>query len=365
MLRQSEDRLADCRAILVRQTPHHAEVEPDDLTAAHPDVPRMRVGVEVAILDDLLDVILTEPLADAPHVDARRLESRHIVNLYAVDVLHDEHMLRRQMAIDLGTAYEVGILIRMAELLDVVRLHDEIHLLLGDRPKLIEHHAEIHDILRRTEDLQDARRTLQEHDVLAHDVVHARSLHLDDDLLTVQEHGAMHLRNRSRTQRFFINRAEDARPATLILLLDDLLYDGKRQGVRLRLQFHKFIAVFLRQKIRTHAHDLPEFHESRSEIFQDQPQLLGRYAMHDVARAQDFNHLAQTRRRALILLAPRFAKSLCEHRIPPRKSPHRHAGRQKPCLSSSCRTFLRAAGAPSRFPGIHRMSSRGRQRPQA
>ena len=197
MLRQSEDRLADCRAILVRQTPHHAEVEPDDLAAAHPDVPRMRVGVEVAILDDLLDVILTEPLADAPHVDARRLESRHIVNLYAVDVLHDEHMLRRQMAIDLGTAYEVGILIRMAELLDVVRLHDEIHLLFGNRPKLIEHHAEIHDVLRRAKDLQDARRALQEHDVLAHDVVHAWSLHLDDDLLTVQEHRAVHLRNRS------------------------------------------------------------------------------------------------------------------------------------------------------------------------
>ena len=129
----------------------------------------------------------------------------------------------------------------MLELLDVVGLHEEVHLLLGDRPHLVEDHAEVEDVLRVADDLQKRRRALHEHEVLAHDLVDARPLYLDDDLLAAQ-HGTVHLRDARRAQRLLVDGLEDLVPAAVVLLLDDLEDDGTRRWLLRRTPSPELIA---------------------------------------------------------------------------------------------------------------------------
>ena len=48
-----------------------AEVEPDDAAASHPDVAGVRVGVEEAVVNNLLDVVLAEPPPEMSILESR------------------------------------------------------------------------------------------------------------------------------------------------------------------------------------------------------------------------------------------------------------------------------------------------------
>ena len=82
------------RAIAIAETPHHAEVEPDDVAAANADVAGMRISVEKSILDDLFGVVLAEPPPDLSDVDSCRVEHIRLIERNAVNILHDEDVLR-------------------------------------------------------------------------------------------------------------------------------------------------------------------------------------------------------------------------------------------------------------------------------
>ena len=318
VVRERDDRLADGRAVAVAQAAHHAEVEPDDPAAAHPDVAWMRIGMEIAVLDDLLDIVLAEPAPEQRDVDAARPQPIEIVDAHAVDVLHDEDMLRREVAVDIGAGHECLILVQMAELLDVIGLDEEIHLLLGDAPHLLEHHVEVDDILRVAHDAHEARGALQEHHVARHDLVDAGPLHLHDDALPRREHGAMHLRDGGRAEHLLVDGGKDLVPAAAVLLLDDLDDGRKRQRFRAVLQFHELVTILLRQEVRPHAHDLSELDERRPEVFEDVAELLRRHAAHDLVFPQDGDHLLEAHGRADVLLPLliQFGENLSQHRHP-------------------------------------------------
>ena len=125
----------------------------------------------------------------------------------------------------------------------------------------------------------------------------------------------MHLRDARRAQRLLIDGLEDLVPAAVVLLLDDLEDDGKRQRLRAGLQLHELIAVLRRQEVRPHAHDLAELDKCRAEVLEDLAELDWRHAAHDFALAQDTDHLAQAPGRACILY--RILQEFIEHASSP------------------------------------------------
>ena len=110
--------------------------------------------MEVAVLDDLLDVVLAEMAPEQVDVVAIRAQLVEVIDADAVDKLHDENVLRRELSEDPWAADIVDIAVEVLELFDVVGLHEEVHLLFGDRPHLVEDHVEVEDILRVADDLQ-------------------------------------------------------------------------------------------------------------------------------------------------------------------------------------------------------------------
>ena len=91
---ECHDRAPQSRAVAIAETSHHAEVEPDNVAAADADVAGMRISVEKPILDDLFGVILAEPPPNLSDVDSCGVESIRLVERDAVNILHDEDVLR-------------------------------------------------------------------------------------------------------------------------------------------------------------------------------------------------------------------------------------------------------------------------------
>ena len=263
VVREREHCLAYRETVAVSQPAHHTEVEPNDAPVSHPDVAGMGVCMEKSILDDLLDVVLAKLPAERIHVVTALPQPLEIVDAQALDVLHDEEVLRRELAVDLWAGDRVIVAVEMGELIDVIRLHQEVHFLLRDCPHLIEHHIEVEDVGRLVDDFEQRHSAPQEHDVLAHDLVDAGALHLDDDLLARHEDGEVHLRDARRAERFLVDVGKDLLPALVALVLDDFQNDGIRKRLRLSLQLHELVAVLRRQEVGTHAHDLPELYEGR------------------------------------------------------------------------------------------------------
>ena len=87
-------------------------------------------------------------------VVAIRAQLVEVIDADAVDKLHDENVLRRELAEDPWAADIVDIAVEVLELFDVVGLHEEVHLLFGDCPHLVEDHVEVEDILRVADNLQ-------------------------------------------------------------------------------------------------------------------------------------------------------------------------------------------------------------------
>ena len=315
----------------------------------------MRVGVEEAVVNNLLDVVLAEPPPEHGHVDAALAQAVEIINRHAVDILHDEDMLRRELPIDVRARHEHVIVVEVRELLDVVGLDEEIHLLLCNRPHLVEHHVEINDVLRMTHDFDKARGALQEHHVARHDLVDAGPLDFHDDALARDEHGAVHLRDRRRAEDLLVDGREDLVPLAAVLLLDRLDDRFKRQRLRFRLEPYKLVAVFLRQKIGAHAHDLAELHERRAEVFEDVPEFFRRQAAHDIVLPQHVHHFAQADGRDDFFSLFVFQG---------RKHFFEHAGCPLMVRVNPLRpdTWPQSAAARSRSRGIHHTSSHGRRR---
>ena len=96
----------------------------------------------------------------------------------------------------------------------------------------------------------------------------ARSLHLHGDEITVGQFGKMHLRQRSRSGRLFLERLERISEVHPQLCSNDSLDIVVRKGRHLVLQHSERANVFLREQIGSRAQDLPNFDESRTELEQ-------------------------------------------------------------------------------------------------
>ena len=199
----------------------------------------------------------------------------------------------------------------MRKFLDMTRLDEKVHLLLGDIPHLVHQCAEVHDIVAADE-TDESGGTLHEREVSTHDLMDAGTLHLDDDFLARGERGAVCLRDAGRAERRAVDRAKDLVPVAVVLLLDDGEDDGEGERTCRCLELHQFIAVLRRQKVGAHAHDLAELDKCWPEILEDGAQFFRREAVDDVVTSQYRYHLTQPQRGVFVFGA---LQQYAEHRL--------------------------------------------------
>ena len=216
-----------------------------------------------------------------------------------------------KVLVNLGAGYVLIVTVQMSKFFYVRSLHKEIHFLLGYEPHLIQHLAKVHHFLGTADDLHQGGCSFEQHDVLTHNLIDARTLDLDGHLFSTHQSSAMNLSNAGRPQGIFVDIAEDLLPTAVVLLLYDLGNGFKGQGQSLCLELHKLLAVVRWQEIRTHAHDLTQLYKGRAQILQYRPEFLRGHAPHDLPLAQDIHHFLEARRSTGIFHTP-LEKSL-EH----------------------------------------------------
>ena len=236
----------------------------------------MRVGMEEAIFDDLLDVVIGQLGTDFIQIIAVFEQLRLVVHGDAVDELHRQHLRRGFLAIDARTGGKDHVFVVLIKGFGVLRLDGEVHLLLRDLPHLVQYDAEIEDFAGARGELEDACRLAQQRHVLRHDFVDALALHLDHDVRAILEARFMRLRDGRRADgllveiriHFLDGLAERALhyPAHLV----------KGHGRHGRAQLRQRVTIGLRNHVRTHRHDLAELDIGGAEILQYGAQLFGR-----------------------------------------------------------------------------------------
>ena len=103
MIRQRKKGLSDCPTVAVGNPAHHAEIKPDDFAVAHPDIAGMRISMKITVLDNLLDVVLSQTPPQLVHIETLFAKRFRVVESYPVHILHHENPRRGQMMINLRT----------------------------------------------------------------------------------------------------------------------------------------------------------------------------------------------------------------------------------------------------------------------
>ena len=83
------DALDHDASVSFRQPAHHAHINPYDPAIPYFDVAGMGIGMEEAVIHDLLDEVIDEFTADLVQVIAVFLQVFGIVDGPAADILHD------------------------------------------------------------------------------------------------------------------------------------------------------------------------------------------------------------------------------------------------------------------------------------
>ena len=249
------------------------EVDPVEGPAIADDqVGRVGVGVERPVAHRLLQ--------DGPQQDHRgparrdpprrpRLEhaavavgggGEHLSHRHAVDALQGEHGAARQLAVHPGRVVRdrVGGHL-LVEVGGVHRLAAEVELVDDRAGEVVDQAAHI-EAPQHREEVQHPGAQAQEAQVDADAVADPRLQHLDDHLVAVGKHRAVHLRQRGRGQRFGPERRERLgnRPAQAALdLLHDLRGGHGTQGVE---ELAELLGVLERQQVVAGCEQLPDLH---------------------------------------------------------------------------------------------------------
>ena len=78
--------------VLIGQPPHHSHINPDNFASANPEIARMGICMEKAVLDNLFDKIIYQFFPDFIQVIAVLFQRLFIHDRIAVYVLHDKDM---------------------------------------------------------------------------------------------------------------------------------------------------------------------------------------------------------------------------------------------------------------------------------
>ena len=145
----------------------------------------MRVGMEVAYVEHLMDIVLRDGLADLKRIVAVLDDLVLVRNGVAVDKGHRKDTRRRQIVID-GGAGDLFFIIYtiLFEELGVVRLYAAVELFLGDLLHLFDDRDQIDHLIILVavrNYVYKSRQLLEDPVVLAHHIRDQRTHDLGDD----------------------------------------------------------------------------------------------------------------------------------------------------------------------------------------
>ena len=170
---------------------HHAEVDEGERPRAtgrigrvrrDEHVPRVRIGVEEARAEQLLEHHLGEGLRDLGGIDTRRAQPVDVVQLDRRHVGEGQHPRRRALPHDRRRGYAHPVREQLAEALGVDPLVQVVDLFTARRGELFDEGGHVDPPRHEPDAAQAVGDRAERGQVDLDDLVDARPLHLDDHL---------------------------------------------------------------------------------------------------------------------------------------------------------------------------------------
>ena len=203
------------------QPPHHSHINPDNFAPANPEIARMRICMEKAVLDDLFDKIIYQLFPDFIQIIAVLFQRLFIHDRIAVYVLHNKNMRGGVLPVKAGNAHESDIAVIAGKFLHVVRFLEKVHLLLRHFPEFIQNLVQIHNIFQSSDRRNQTGCLMKKPDVPCHQFPDSPPLNLDDNLFPGHQPGTVNLRHRSRTKGRLLYAGKNSRPVVPVGFADD------------------------------------------------------------------------------------------------------------------------------------------------
>ena len=265
----------------------HAQVEHRQaLVVGHPQVARMRVGMDLAMHEDLVQVAAHQRRGQRLHRLLGAAYRRDRVHAHAVHQFHGQHpspaqvpqrlrhpqlRIRRQVLAEARQVGRFGL---------VVQLHAQ------GGGELVQPVGEAHPAADPGQVVGGAGEAAQHGDIRAQLRGDVRLLHLDRHLAAVMEHGAMDLGDGGAAQRFRIEHGKQFSDRRLKLFLDHRADLFHRDGRHLLLHPLQRGHVLQRDHVRARGQHLAEFDEGRPQRLQvgDELRRVGVLGQRDATR---------------------------------------------------------------------------------
>src|SRR5512143_42749 len=251
----------------------HAEIEEGDAAVVREkDVSGMRVGVEEAVEERLLEVGPEELLGEGASVDVELREGAQRGDLLARDEVHRENARRRVVVDRLRHDDVVELREGRTESDHVLGFLPVVELLEESLAELFEHRLDVEGLGVSREDLGDLAEGLE---VVGDLFADAGPLHLDGDATPVPQRRPVDLAQRGRCGRLLFEARERLRDPRTELGLHDLLDLPVREGLDLVLEPVEALEVGRWEEVGAGGEELADLHERRAQALEIRGELGG------------------------------------------------------------------------------------------
>ncbi|MNH95197.1 hypothetical protein D3C73_478320 [compost metagenome] len=244
----------------------------------------MHVGVEETVAEHLGEEDLHAAFGEHFHVGALVGQGREVSDLDAVDALHHQHFRPAPVPIDLRhiqqrRAFEVAL-----QLAGVGRLAQQVEFVVDGFFIIADHVHRVQQARIGGEFFGGTGEDEQPRQVLGDHRFETGADYLDHHFFAGFQLRGMHLRHRSRGQRFDIETAEHVADFLAQLFFDQLDRHLRVEWRYAVLQLHQFVGDVLGQQVAASGQDLPELDEDRPQVLQRQAQTRATAQVQGLAR---------------------------------------------------------------------------------
>ena len=250
-----------------------AEVDqPERAVLEREDVAGVRVGVEEAEPQHLIERGREQLLGERGAVDVRRVQPLGVGQGEAFEPFLHEQSARGELEVDLRDPDGRGGTEQQRHLRHGVGFAQEVELGAQALRELAEHLAGPHSLAERGAPLREVGDERERGEVALHHVPDAGTLDLHDDGFTGSQPGAMRLTDRRRRQRFPLELGEDALDGVAQLGFQDLA-DGFGVGGRdAVLQLRQLVGDLGRHEVDACGGDLTELDVDAARFLEHEPE---------------------------------------------------------------------------------------------
>ncbi len=264
------DEHVDDRGLLDRVEPaHSAEVdEPERAVAQDEHVPWMRVGVEEAVPEHLVEHRAKQPLGEKPAIGSPLSGLLGIGDGHPFEPLLDEEPVGAEIAVELRDSDVARRTDEHRHLLHRRRLALEVELGEEAPRELVEHLTRANALAEAGPLLGDFGDERQRREVAVHHVRDVGPLDLHDDRLARLKLGGVGLTDRRGGERLPVEAVEDLLGGGVELRFEDGPHSIRWLRGRPVLQQRELVAHLGREQIDSRRRDLTELHVDAAGRFQ-------------------------------------------------------------------------------------------------